>query len=189
MHWLGLVGMPRRVYTYPAGLGWELPNLAATLGSLDGRAASVLLFVVNVVCVAAARRASPATIPGTRRTWSGPPARRRRRGISRDLPVVNSRDTAMAARRPAAGDDAACDDAARNAADRSPRRDPATRWGCPDPSIWPLLAALALTVLFIWSIFSPWGVVWGAIPIGIALTVWFWPKRSQPSLGGANERD
>jgi hypothetical protein len=25
-------------------------------------------------------------------------------------------------------------------------------------------------------------VVWGAIPVGIALTIWFWPKRSEPSL-------
>ena len=48
----------------------------------------------------------------------------------------------------------------------------------PTPSIWPLLAALATTGLFIWSIFSPWALVWGAIPVGIALTLWFWPKSS-----------
>ena len=29
MHMLGLMGMPRRVYTYPPGLGWDLPNLIA----------------------------------------------------------------------------------------------------------------------------------------------------------------
>jgi hypothetical protein len=62
---------------------------------------------------------------------------------------------------------------------------PATRWAMPDPGIWPLLSALAITLLFVWSIFSPWGVVWGAIPVAIALTAWFWPKRSQPSMGGA----
>ena len=45
----------------------------------------------------------------------------------------------------------------------------------------------SLTVLFVWSIFSPWGVVWGSIPLAVGLTAWFWPKRSQPSLGGANE--
>ncbi len=52
----------------------------------------------------------------------------------------------------------------------------------PDPSIWPLLAALSLTVAFVWSIFDPWGVVWGSIPVGVALIVWFWPKKSEPSL-------
>ena len=59
---------------------------------------------------------------------------------------------------------------------------PATRWAMPDPGIWPLWSALALSVLFMWSVFSPWGVVWGAIPVAIAFTAWFWPKRSQPSL-------
>ena len=59
---------------------------------------------------------------------------------------------------------------------------PATRWAIPDPTIWPFLSAIAITILFVWSIFTPWGVVYGAIPLGIGLTVWFWPKRSEPSL-------
>ena len=33
MHWTGLIGMPRRVYTYEAGLGWELPNLISSVFS------------------------------------------------------------------------------------------------------------------------------------------------------------
>jgi cytochrome c oxidase subunit I len=32
MHILGLLGMPRRVYTYPSGLGWDALNLTATIG-------------------------------------------------------------------------------------------------------------------------------------------------------------
>jgi cytochrome c oxidase subunit I+III len=46
----------------------------------------------------------------------------------------------------------------------------------PVPSYWPIIAAIVLTAGFIGSIFSPWAVVWGAIPVGIALTLWFWPK-------------
>ena len=61
---------------------------------------------------------------------------------------------------------------------------PATRWGMPDPDIWPFWSAIALTALFIGSIFTPWAVVWGAIPVGIGLTVWFWPRRSEPSTQG-----
>ena len=34
MHIAGLLGMPRRVYTYEAGLGWEGPNLLATAGTV-----------------------------------------------------------------------------------------------------------------------------------------------------------
>lgn len=33
MHLTGLMGMPRRVYTYPVGLGWEATNLISTVGA------------------------------------------------------------------------------------------------------------------------------------------------------------
>jgi hypothetical protein len=52
----------------------------------------------------------------------------------------------------------------------------------PDPSIWPLLTAIATTGLFIWSIFTPWAVVYMALPLFAALTGWFWPK--SPDEGG-----
>ena len=34
MHVLGLLGMPRRVFTYQAGLGWDTLNLVATAGAM-----------------------------------------------------------------------------------------------------------------------------------------------------------
>jgi cytochrome c oxidase subunit 1 len=52
-----------------------------------------------------------------------------------------------------------------------------------DPSYWPLVAALAVTAMFVGSIFTPWAVVWGAVPVGVAMTAWFWPK-SEPSPHG-----
>lgn len=33
MHWTGLLGMPRRVYSYDTGLGWDLPNLVSSIFS------------------------------------------------------------------------------------------------------------------------------------------------------------
>ena len=33
MHWTGLIGMPRRIYTYQSGLGWDIPNLISSVGS------------------------------------------------------------------------------------------------------------------------------------------------------------
>ena len=42
--------------------------------------------------------------------------------------------------------------------------------------------ALATTAMFIGSIFTPWAVVWGSIPIFITMTAWFWPKT--PDEGG-----
>ena len=47
MHLAGLAGMPRRVYTYAEGLGWELPNLLATIGAFVF-AMGVLIFIYNV---------------------------------------------------------------------------------------------------------------------------------------------
>jgi cytochrome c oxidase subunit I+III len=47
-HIAGMLGMPRRVYTYPAGLGWEPYNLLSTIGAF-GFAIGALLLVVNVL--------------------------------------------------------------------------------------------------------------------------------------------
>ena len=55
MHVAGLMGMPRRVYTYDAGLGWELWNLLSSIGAAVF-AAGVLLFLVDAL-----------------RTWLRPP--------------------------------------------------------------------------------------------------------------------
>jgi cytochrome c oxidase subunit 1 len=53
---------------------------------------------------------------------------------------------------------------------------PRLRENTPESSIWPLLAAIAVGATFLASIFTPWAVVWGAIPVAITLTGWFWPK-------------
>ncbi|MDQ6927379.1 MAG: cytochrome c oxidase subunit I [Actinomycetota bacterium] len=48
MHLLGLWGMPRRVYTYPSGRGWDFWNLVSTIGSFL-IALSILIFIINVI--------------------------------------------------------------------------------------------------------------------------------------------
>jgi cytochrome c oxidase subunit 1/cytochrome c oxidase subunit I+III len=53
MHILGLLGMPRRDYTYHAGLGWSFLNLLETIGSY--LLAGGLLMVVAVLAVALRR--------------------------------------------------------------------------------------------------------------------------------------
>ena len=47
MHILGLLGMPRRVYTYQSGLGWDALNLVASIGGFIF-ALGVLMTFVNV---------------------------------------------------------------------------------------------------------------------------------------------
>ena len=48
MHILGLLGMPRRIYTYPDNLGWNDLNLLATIGAFT-IAAAILVFLWNFV--------------------------------------------------------------------------------------------------------------------------------------------
>src|SRR3954465_10326124 len=48
MHFLGLLGMPRRPYRYDTGLGWDFLNQLETVGAFI-IAFSVLLFIVNVM--------------------------------------------------------------------------------------------------------------------------------------------
>jgi cytochrome c oxidase subunit I len=48
MHIVGLLGMPRRVYTYPSGVGWDSYNQLETVGSYI-LACGLLLIVANLV--------------------------------------------------------------------------------------------------------------------------------------------
>ncbi len=47
MHFLGMMGMPRRIYTYGAGLGWDQLNLLATVGAMI-LGLSFLVFYINL---------------------------------------------------------------------------------------------------------------------------------------------
>jgi heme/copper-type cytochrome/quinol oxidase subunit 1 len=56
-HFLGLMGMPRRIYTYTDS-SWELYNLLSTIGSYV-MGVGVLVFIANVIW---ARRRSPRAV-------------------------------------------------------------------------------------------------------------------------------
>ncbi len=48
MHLLGIEGMPRRIYTYAPGMGWDNWNLVATIGAVVFLALGVIVFFWNV---------------------------------------------------------------------------------------------------------------------------------------------
>jgi len=90
MHWLGLDGMPRRVYTYAPGMGWDFWNLVATIGSWI-IAVSILVFLWNFFTTMRKPQDAPAD-PWDGRTleWSissPPPVYN-----FREIPVVHNRD-------------------------------------------------------------------------------------------------
>jgi cytochrome c oxidase subunit I len=47
MHWLGMDGMPRRIYTYADNMGWETSNMAASIGGAI-LGLGILVFIINV---------------------------------------------------------------------------------------------------------------------------------------------
>ncbi|WP_218058338.1 cytochrome c oxidase subunit I [Legionella jamestowniensis] len=48
MHWTGLLGMPRRIYTYEAGLGWNWLNLISSVGSFLF-AAGIAMVLLDII--------------------------------------------------------------------------------------------------------------------------------------------
>lgn len=58
MHVLGLLGMPRRIYTYAPHMGWSTTNMITSIGSFIF-AAGILIFIVNMFV--SLRRGAPAT--------------------------------------------------------------------------------------------------------------------------------
>jgi cytochrome c oxidase subunit 1 len=104
MHIVGTEGMPRRIYTYEAGMGWDLWNFIETVGTFF-LAFSILVFIYNVLSslrngeVASNDPWDAATLEWT--IPSPPPSYN-----FLHIPVVNSRRPLWDAKYPhAAGDD------------------------------------------------------------------------------------
>jgi cytochrome c oxidase subunit 1 len=174
MHFAGLLGMPRRVYTYPAGLGLELPNLLSTIGAFVV-ATAVGLFVINAVfslyrgAIAPSNPWDAASLEWA--TASPPPPYN-----FAHIPVVESRTPLWdnVGELPVVSGLRVDDKEILLTTVVAAALD--LREPVPEPSLWPFIASVAVGIFFISSIFSPWAVVFGAIPSAIALTAWFWPK-------------
>jgi cytochrome c oxidase subunit I+III len=70
MHIVGLLGMPRRTYTYPPGLGWSLLNAIETGGSYL-LAAGLILIVANLaISLRRGARVGPDPFEGDTLEWS-----------------------------------------------------------------------------------------------------------------------
>jgi cytochrome c oxidase subunit 1 len=60
--------------------------------------------------------------------------------------------------------------------------DPDLRDPVPKPSIWPLLAAIVTSVIFVASIFTPDAITWGAIPFAVVMIGWLYPREAKSPL-------
>ncbi|HEV3469482.1 MAG TPA: cytochrome c oxidase subunit I [Pyrinomonadaceae bacterium] len=177
MHLLGLVGMPRRVYTYQPGLGWAGMNLAATAGGVL-LTLGVVVFIFNFF--RSLRRGAEAgdnpwgasTLEWA--TTSPPPSYN-----FLHIPTVADRDTLWKQ-----GPDQPVVvglrlDVRQVLVTKMLDAEPEHKEEFPTPTPWPLFAALATTAMFIASVFTPWAVPVGMIPVAAALVGWFWPRKHQ----------
>jgi cytochrome c oxidase subunit 1 len=151
MHILGLNGMPRRVYTYPEGLGFEELNLLETVAAFV-LAASFAVFLYNIIKTWRGPRNAPAdpwnaatlewAIPSPPQEWN-----------FAEIPVVHGRDPLWEAKRERGG----------------PLPEPPRVSGAgihmPNPSYWPLVTALGLSAmmsgLMLIHHLGPWGIIAG----------------------------
>jgi len=178
MHIAGINGMARRVYTYPAGMGLEVPNLLSSMGGLVV-AVSVLLFVINMaISLRGGRVAGPNPWDGAGLEWatSSPPAHYN----FAHIPVVDSRTPLWDAGEKMPVVHGLRVDDKEMLVTTIIAATPDLREPVPEPSLWPFLAAAASAIAFICSIFSPWAVLFGTVPVAIALIAWFWPKTIEP---------
>jgi cytochrome c oxidase subunit 1 len=154
-HYLGLIGMPRRIYTYAGDLGWNFWNLVSTVGAFL-IAVSFLVFIYNVVKTARNGRVASAD-PWDGRTleWaipSPPPVYNFAR-----VPEVHDRDDLWLQKY---GD-------GHGGAPR-PKPAPVTAAEIaaihmPPSSFWPILLALGMAVMMAGLLISMYQVIVGGL--------------------------
>ncbi|MEA3049188.1 MAG: cytochrome c oxidase subunit [Sphingomonadales bacterium] len=174
MHILGLMGMPRRVYTYPAGMGWDEMNFLSTMGAFIV-AAAILLFLVNAVNSwfrGAVAGPNPWDAPTLEWAMSSPPPQYN----FEHIPVVTSRTPLWDNRAALPVMTGLRVDDRELLLTTVMDAEPEGREPSPMPTVWPFGAAMATMCMFISSIFTPWAILIGTFPIAAALIAWFWPK-------------
>ena len=168
MHLLGLMGQPRRTYTYPQNMGWGGYNLTETIGSFV-IALSMLVFIFNwVKSKRNGRIAGPDPWDARTLEWTmtSPPPEHN----FDEIPVVAARDDFWhkkyaedPAGRPVPVPVGAAEATAEGAHDDHGGH--GHKIHMPSPSYWPLVAALGLPLL-------AWGLVFGTMPlIGLGILV------------------
>jgi cytochrome c oxidase subunit 1 len=155
MHILGVDGMPRRIYTYPTGFGWDTWNFWITIGAYL-TAISVLVFIYNFfTSLKSGEKAGADPWDGRTLEWSiasPPPVYN-----FATLPKVEARDDFWYKKHEA----------------KTFRPDPAhAEVHVPNPSHWPLFCGIGLALVatgFVIAFLHP-ELGYGLAAVGVAVT-------------------
>ncbi len=183
MHWTGLMGMPRRIYTYPEGVGWDWMNLTSTVGSFI-LAFGFLLVLINLLhgrFFGERAGDNPWDAPTLEWATSSPP------------PVYNFAVQPVIASRHPLWEDRIHEGTGRSEITRGPILDkgkemivtsmldaePVLVAKLPEDSLWPFLATLAMTGFFV-ALLGSWNYAAGIMAVALLLCAffWNWPRAS-----------
>lgn len=181
MHTLGLLGMPRRIYTYHAGMGWDWQNMWITIGAYVF-AIGVVVFIANVIwSLVRGAAAGPNPWDGPTLEWattSPPPPYNF--GV---IPTVGSRHPLW--------EDRLAETESRSQLDRGPVLDegrdtfgttpldaePDEILRMPEDTVWPFFLSLSVLVICYGLLLSlSWLAMLGAVALFVSISGWFWPK-------------
>jgi cytochrome c oxidase subunit 1/cytochrome c oxidase subunit I+III len=189
MHWLGLIGMPRRVYTYPTGMGWDLPNMITSIGSFLF-AVGILLFFINVY-ISARHGAKAGANPwdGPTLEWSTPSPPPSFNFVV--IPSIATRHP-LWEKRIGEGEGGSqleqgmlLDRGKQTVASTALNGEPQAILRMPEDSWSPLLMTLALSALFAGLLYHWWWFTGAAALASVVITIaWLWPRASLGQTAG-----
>ena len=191
MHIVGLLGMPRRVYTYPGGLGWTVYNLLETIGGFVTLAGILVCFGNLAYSYFRGPRAGPDPWHGPTLEWSipSPPPEFNFAvvpTVSSAYPNWDEGDRAVDRRRLEA-DQGMLDHGHEQMESTSVDAHPSRITQMPHSSPWPIVLALCLSGLFALLVAEKYSVAAVfAVLGGLALVAWHWrelPAREVPLRG------
>jgi cytochrome c oxidase subunit I len=191
MHISGLLGMPRRVYTFADGMGWDWLNLITTVGSFVF-AVGVLLFVINILVSQRRGRVAgnnPWDAPTLEWATTSPPPPYNFVVI----PTVASRHPLWEGRlddndgqvRSDVKDGLALDRGRESIGTTALDAELDVILKMPKDSFAPLILALTLTTIFTGLVLHLWWLaIVGGVATGADIIAWLWPD---PALGETAE--
>jgi len=182
MHITGLLGMPRRVYTYADGMGWDTLNMIISVGSFVF-AVGVLLLFINVfksLRSGAAAPANPWDAPTLEWSVPSPPPPYNFSVI----PTVVSRHPLWDGRLSESGIVSAVDrgmllDQGKETIATSPMdASPEMIMEMPEDTPAPFVLTLGISILFVGLLLKVWPLaIAGAVVSALSILVWLWPRR------------
>ena len=182
MHLTGLFGMPRRVYTYSADMGWDTLNMITTIGSFV-LALGVLLFIVNVL------KSLRSGAPAPANPWDAPTLEW---SVPSPPPPYNFAVIPTVASRHPLWDGRLDGDKVVSSKDRGLLLDqgketvgttaldaaPDMILEMPEDTFAPLALTAGLAVAFVGLLLKNWTTtILGGLIVLVALLAWLWPRR------------